>query len=125
MVNDAELHADEDKRFHELVSARNQAEALVHSAEKSIKDLGDKLTSDEKSNLESAIADVKAVSKSENVEEINEKAEHLATVSSQFAERLYKGAEGGQEGTASGSSASDHTEEVVDAEFEEVKDDKK
>lgn len=135
MVQDAEQHKEADKKFHELVDVRNKADNLIHSATKTLKDLGDKATPDEKQQVEAAIDELKTAMKSDSKEEIEAKTENLAQASSKLAERLYaqKGPEdqgGGESGTGSAESqqASDKQaggDNVVDAEFEEVKDDDK
>jgi molecular chaperone DnaK len=125
MVQDAENNKEADKRFHELATARNEADALIHGAEKSVTDLGDKVSADEKQSVESAVAALKEVIKSEDLEDIKAKTAALTEVSSKLAERLYAqeqtqtaGAEGASQ---AGEQAAD--DNVVDADFEEVKDD--
>ena len=134
MVKDAEAHAEEDKQFHELVAARNQADSMIHATRKSMEELGDKLEADEKSSIESAIKDLEEAMKSDSKEEIEAKTKTLTEASSKMAERLYsqQGADTGAAGAggaeAAGSAGAKSTagdEDVVDAEFEEVKDDKK
>ncbi|MCO6413460.1 MAG: molecular chaperone DnaK [Thiogranum sp.] len=131
MVKDAEAHADEDRKFHELADARNQADNMIHATEKSIKDLGeDKVSADEKQAIDKAIEELKAAMKTDDKAAIESKTQALAELSGKLAEKLYaaKGAaegapEGGAETAEAGGSAGG--EDVVDAEFEEVKDDKK
>jgi molecular chaperone DnaK len=131
MVKDAEAHADEDRKFHELADARNQGDNMIHATEKSLKELGeDKVSADEKQAVEKAIEDLKAVLKGDDKEAIEAKTQALAEQSGKLAEKLYaqKGGEqappaGGGEETASAEAGS--ADDVVDAEFEEVKDDKK
>jgi molecular chaperone DnaK len=131
MVKDAEAHADEDRKFHELADARNQADNMIHATEKSIKDLGeDKVSADEKQAIEKAIEELKTAMKGDDKAAIEGKTQALAELSGKLAEKLYaeKGAaegapEGGAETAEAGGSAGG--EDVVDAEFEEVKDDKK
>jgi molecular chaperone DnaK len=129
MIKDAEAHADEDRKLKELVSARNTAEGMMHATEKSLKELGDQVSSDEKSAIESAIKDLQAVLKGDDKDAIEAKTNALTELSGKLAERVYAqkgGAESevGEGHAASGQQAeSDHN--VVDAEFEEVKDDKK
>jgi len=130
MIKDAEAHADEDRKLKELVSARNSAEGMIHATEKSLKELGDQVGGDEKSAIESAIRDLQAVLKSDDKDAIEAKTHALTELSGKLAERVYaqKGAEGGAEaGHAAGAAeaAAEHDHNVVDAEFEEVKDDKK
>ncbi len=128
MVQDAELHAEEDRKLHELVQARNQADALIHAANKTLSELGDKAQPDEKSQIETAISELKEAMKGEDKEAIDRKTQHLTEVSGKLAERLYaqQGAEGAaqagaHEQPAGGAGGAD---DIVDAEFEEVKDGK-
>lgn len=127
MVQDAELHADDDRKMKELVDVRNQGENLAHASEKSIKDLGDKITEDEKKEVESAIAALREVLPGDDKEAIEAKTEALGEASAKIAEKAYAqgqeagGAEAG-EAEAGGAAPDD---DVVDAEFEEVKDDDK
>lgn len=129
MVKDAQSHAEEDKVFKELVELRNQADGMIHSSEKSLKDLADELSDDEKKDIETAISELKDAVKANEKAQIEEKLAVLTTASSKMAERVYakKAAEGQpQEGAAQQEQASEKSDEgVVDAEFEEVKDDKK
>jgi molecular chaperone DnaK len=122
MVKDAEAHADEDRKFHELVTARNQADALIHSTEKAIKDLGDKLSDDEKAPVQAAIDDLKAAVKGEDKADIEAKTTALSEAAAKISERAY--AENAEAGN-SAESAKPASDDVVDAEFEEVDDDKK
>ncbi|MBS38753.1 MAG: molecular chaperone DnaK [Thiotrichales bacterium] len=126
MVKDAEAHADEDRLYHELVDARNQADNLIHASEKSLKDLGDDVQDDEKQAIESAIEELKQAMEGDDKANIEEKTTALAEVSGKLAERVYQkqAAEGAEPGADAGAQA-DNTanEDVVDAEFEEVKDD--
>lgn len=123
MVKDAEMHADEDRQFHELISTINQADTLVYATEKSLKDLGDKVEASERSAIESAIQDVKKAIESKNKADIDAKVEHLASVSGKLAERVYK--EQGDADTSEAAQSSSASGDTVDADFEEVKDDKK
>ncbi len=126
MVQDAELHADDDRKLKELVDARNQGENLAHASEKSIKDLGDKITEDEKKEVESAIAALREVLPGDDKDAIVAKTEALGEASAKIAEKAYAQGEeagGGQAGEADAGAAPD--DDVVDAEFEEVKDDEK
>jgi len=130
MVNDAEAHAEEDRLFHELVDARNQAENLIHATKKSIEDLGDQVSSDEKTQIESAIKDVEEVLKGSDKAAIEAKTKVLVEASGKIAERAYAqtkdsaGADQAQASDANAEGGSSSSEEVVDAEFEEVKEDK-
>jgi molecular chaperone DnaK len=132
MVKDAEAHADDDRRFHELVAARNQADTMIHATRKSMEQLGDKMESGEKESIESAIKDLEDAMKGEDKDGIEAKTKALGDASAKMAERLYaqqQGAEGGAAGGGPGPEAGHGEgggkEDVVDAEFEEVKDDKK
>ncbi len=135
MVKDAEAHADEDRRFHELVEARNQADNLVHATRKSLADLGDKVPADEKSRIEDAIKAVEEALKGDDKEAIQAKTAALSELSGKLAQRVYEQqqgtAAGGAEAAAGGGDAGGAAhakaagDDVVDAEFEEVKDDHK
>ena len=127
MVKDAETHREEDKRFHELVGARNHADSLIHAATKSLKDLGDKVTAEEKRDIEAAIEDLKGVLNGDDKSAIESKSERLAEVAGRLAERAYK--EAGAEAQAEapppppgGGNGKTRDDNVVDADFEEVKD---
>ncbi|MHA7879881.1 MAG: molecular chaperone DnaK [Saccharospirillum sp.] len=125
MVKDAEAHAEEDRKFEELAQTRNTADALVHATRKTLKDAGDKATEDEKQAIEKAIEEVEEALKGDDAEAINTKVEALTQASSTLAQKLYaeQGADaaGDAEASAEGGSQSD---DAVDAEFEEVKDNK-
>ena len=124
MVKDAEANAEEDKKFQELVTARNTAEQMIHASEKSLKDLGDKVTDDEKTNIEAAIEETKEVLKGDDVEAIKAKTDALTTVAGELAQRVYAEQGADAEGAAPGADDAPKDDNVVDAEFEEVKDDK-
>lgn len=127
MVRDAEIHREEDAKFHELADARNKADNLIHGAQKSIKDLGDKVSSDEKSNIEAAIESLKTAIKGDDKAEIEAKTEELSKLAGSLSERMYAqtgGESGGGESTTDNAQAEGQNDNVVDAEFEEVKDDK-
>ena len=129
MVRDAESHAAEDKKFEELITARNQADGLIHATKKTLKDSADKVQEDEKTKIEAAITDLEAVLKGDDLDAIKSKTEALSEASSSLAQRMYAEAQAAQQqaggaeadGAAGGSKAGD---DAVDAEFEEVKDDK-
>ena len=132
MVKDAEAHAEEDRKARELVEARNRAENLVHAARKSVQELGDKVDAGEKNDIESAIKDVEAAIKGDDRTAIEGKTAKLSEVAGKLAERIYKqnAAQSQAPGDAAGASApgddaGDGKENVVDAEFEEVNNDKK
>jgi molecular chaperone DnaK len=124
MVKEAEANAATDKQKREAVEARNQAESLIHSTEKSLKDYGDKVGADEKSAIETALADLKGVIDGEDAETIKEKTNALAEASMKLGEAMYKASQAEAEAKAAGS-AKPAEDDVVDADFEEVKDDKK
>jgi molecular chaperone DnaK len=133
MVQDAEAHAADDRKFHELVAARNQADNMIHAVEKSIKELGDKVEADEKKKAEDAIAALREAMKGDDKADIEAKTQALTEASGKIAERAYAqqqpaggGAEGGPEASAAGGEKQQSAkEEVVDAEFEEVDDNKR
>jgi molecular chaperone DnaK len=128
MIKDAEAHAEEDRKVREMVETRNQADGMVHATEKSMKDLGDQVDAEDKSNIEAAIATLKTAMEGNDKEDIDAKTQALAEASSKLAEKAYAAsAEGGAEpvdANASSDSA-DANDDVVDAEFEEVEDEKK
>jgi molecular chaperone DnaK len=127
MVKDAEAHADEDRKLKELIGARNQADGMIHATEKSVKELGDQVSADEKSAIESAVEALKEAVKGDDKESIEAKTNALAEVSGKLAERVYaqKAGDTSSESAGSDGSSSKADDGVVDAEFEEVKDDDK
>ncbi|MBI0159751.1 MULTISPECIES: molecular chaperone DnaK [Snodgrassella] len=127
MVKDAEANAEEDRKLSELVSSRNQAEALIHSVQKSLTEYGDKLDAAEKEKIEAAIKEAEEAVKGEDKAAIDAKAEALGTASQKLGEMMYAQAqaEGQQAGTQTEQSQSKGSDDVVDAEFEEVKDKEK
>jgi molecular chaperone DnaK len=132
MVKDAESHAAEDKKRRELVESRNQAEALVHSTEKTLKENGDKIPPADKEAIEKALADLKSATAGEDVGQIRAKSETLAQAAMKAGEALYKaqGAQPGpgpgpQPGAQSQDAQGPGSEKVVDADFEEVDEQKK
>jgi molecular chaperone DnaK len=132
MVRDAEAHAEEDKRFRDLVDTRNKADGMIHTVEKTVKDLGDKVDAGERAKVESAISDLRTALKADDKNVIEKKTEALAQASASIAQKAYAanpGAEGaaGPGATAGGGGAGASggqagRDDVVDAEFEEVKD---
>lgn len=130
MVKDAEAHAEEDKKALELVNSRNQCDAMIHSVRKSLTEYGDKLEADEKSKIEVALKDAEEALKSGDKQAIDAKTQALTEASHKLAEKMYaqEQAQAGQQtdaGSAAGQSGEKPVEgEVVDAEFEEVKDKK-
>jgi molecular chaperone DnaK len=128
MVKDAEAHAEEDRKFRELVETRNRADALMHQTDKALKDLGEKVSPTDRSKIESALSDLKTALGSDDKEIIEKKAQALSEAASGLAQQSYaqQGApEGAASGGPSGSSAGGGKDDVLDAEFEEVKDKKK
>nr|WP_269746800.1 molecular chaperone DnaK [Methylosarcina fibrata] len=129
MIKDAEAHADEDRKLTELVAARNRADSMIHATEKSLKELGDQVGAEEKAAIEKAIEDLKHAVKGDSKEDIEAKTNELTELSGKLAERVYaqksaaEGAGETEDAKHSGGHAAD--EGVVDAEFEEVKDDHK
>ena len=126
MVNDAKTHAEDDKKFKELAELRNQADNMIHSTEKSLKDLEKELTDDERANIESAINALKEALKVNEKADIETKLNALTEVSGKMAERVYaKKSASEQAHQAEEAPAAAKEDGVVDAEFEEVKDDDK
>jgi molecular chaperone DnaK len=128
MLKDAEAHAEEDRKLTELVSARNQADGMIHATEKSMEELGDKVEAEEKAQIESAIKDLQEVVKGEDKDAIETKTTALTELSGKLAERVYaaKATEAGEAGAEQSADAGSATDDdVVDAEFEEVKDEDK
>jgi molecular chaperone DnaK len=130
MVKDAESHAEEDKKRKAEVEAKNHAEALVHSTEKALAEHGSKIGEGDRRAIENAIADLKEALKGSDAEAITAKTNALAQASMKLGEAMYKqaqegGAPGGPGGAQGGGDGSGKTEDVVDAEFTEVDDDKK
>ena len=129
MVRDAEAHAEEDKKAAELVTARNHADAMVHSVKKSLADYGDKVSAEEKAKIEAAITEVEEAVKTDDKERIEAKTQELMTASQKIGEMMYadmqkeQGAEAGAAGAgqAAGGQAKD---DVIDAEYTEVNDKK-
>jgi molecular chaperone DnaK len=125
MVKDAEANADADKKFEELISARNTADGMIHATKKSMAEAGDKLTDDEKAPVEAAIAELEEALKSDDKDAITAKTTVLTEASAKIAEKLYAAADAGATDSNTGEGASQSDDDVVDAEFEEVKDDEK
>ncbi|MGH8277061.1 MAG: Hsp70 family protein, partial [Steroidobacteraceae bacterium] len=135
MVRDAEAHAAEDKRFRELVETRNRADGLIHTVEKSLVSLGDKVDAGERAKVESAVSDLRTALKGDDRGVIEKKSEALAAASAAIAQRAQAaeqagaaGAQAGAAGSAGGAESAQPggagagRDDVVDAEFEEVKD---
>ena len=128
MLKDAEIHADEDRKLTELVAVRNQAESMINAVEKSLEELADQVQGDEKAAIETAVNDLQEAIKGDDKEAIEAKTTALTELSGKLAERAYaQKAEGSDDDSGPDSSGAnaESTEDVVDAEFEEVKDEKK
>ena len=127
MINDAEIHAEEDRKLHELVTARNHAEGMINATEKSIEEMGDKIDDSEKTEIEAAIKELQDVIKGNDKEAIDKKTEELTALSGKLAEKMYAdaGAQGAAEGASADAEKDAKADDVVDAEFEEVKEDDK
>jgi molecular chaperone DnaK len=133
MVKDAEAHAEEDRKARELAEARNHADSLVHSVRKSVKEMGDKLDPAEKEKIEAAIKDLEEASRSDDQEDIKKKTDALLEASHKLAEQMYAQAQAKAKAEESAGTAetpgaekgdAKEKENVVDAEFEEVKENK-
>jgi molecular chaperone DnaK len=127
MVKDAEAHAGEDKKKRELIEARNQADGLTYSTEKSLREHGDKVDAETKGKINSALEDLKKAMEGDSAEEIQQKTEALAQASHKLAEAIYAKAQaqGADEGASTENATKEGGENVVDAEFEEVDENKK
>ena len=124
MVRDAEAHAEEDKKFEELVAVRNQADAMVHGTRKQVEEAGDALPSEDKEAIEAAVVDLEAAIKSDNKDEIEAKTQALAEKSQKLMEIAQAKAQQGQADAGEQQQSAKQDDDVVDAEFEEVKDEK-
>ncbi|MGD9042199.1 MAG: molecular chaperone DnaK [Desulfobacterales bacterium] len=133
LIKDAEMHAEDDKKKKDLVEARNSADALIYSSEKSIKELGDKVDSDTKTKVEEAIAALRKAMEGEDADEINRVSEELTQASHKLAEAMYQQASQNEQQAGAGAESAEQAaggsgtadEDVVDADFEEVKDEDK
>ncbi|MDX1451383.1 MAG: molecular chaperone DnaK [Oleiphilaceae bacterium] len=129
MVNDAEANAEADRKFEELITARNQGDAMVHATKKTLEEAGDKVSDEERKSIESAIAALEEALKGDDKDDIEAKTKALTEASSALAQKMYaeQAAAGGQPGAdaAGEGQAKGGADDVVDAEFEEVQDDKK
>jgi molecular chaperone DnaK len=131
MVKDAEEHKEADKKFQELAATRNQADQMIHATEKSIKDLADKVTDEEKTSAEALIAELKELTKGDDKDAIEAKTKELTDLSGKLAQRAYADKEGEQaaaDGAAQDQAQGEQSQQqddVVDAEFEEVKEEDK
>jgi len=130
MVSDAEAHAEEDKKFRELVTARNKADAAIHTVEKAVKDAGDKVSDDQKKSATDAVAALKSAMSGDDRDDIDSKTTALEQASTAIMQKMYEqsaasaGAGGASGPGADTGSAGQHApkDDVLDAEFEEVKD---
>ena len=126
MVQDAEAHADEDKKFEELVQTRNQADHLVHATRKTLEEAGDKATDEEKESITKAVDELEEAAKGSDKDDIEAKIKALSEVSAPLAEKMYAEQAQQSEGAAGAEGGEQQKgDDVVDAEFEEVDDDKK
>ncbi len=123
MVKDAEAHAAEDKLRRELVDAKNHGEASIHSAEKSLKDFGDKVSAADKSAIEAAVVSLRTALEGDDAETIKTRTDELLQASMKLGEAMYKAQQEGA--SAEGASTQAHQDDVIDADFKEVNDDKK
>jgi len=125
MVNDAAAHAEEDKKFEEVVKARNQADALVHTTSKQITEAGEALAGDEKEKIEAALKELETAAKGEDKEVIEAKTTALAEASQKLMDIVQQKAQAEQTGAEQPKKNAKQDDDIVDAEFEEVNDDKK
>ncbi len=122
MVKDAEAHADEDKKFQELVTTRNMADSLIHSTKQTMDELKEEVSDDEKKQIEDAIGELEEAIKGDDKEAIDAKVQNLSEKAQPLAQKAQ--AKAGTDGAQDASAATDGGDDVVDADFEEVKDDK-
>ncbi|MEE3170131.1 MAG: Hsp70 family protein, partial [Pseudomonadota bacterium] len=126
MVRDAEANAEEDRKFEELVQARNQGDAMVHAVRKTLKDAGDKVSDSEKESIEASIKELEEALEGSDKDDIEAKTQKLTEVSSELAQKMYADqAEQAQQAGGQEGAQSQQSDDAVDAEFEEVKDDDK
>ncbi|MDP1535821.1 MAG: Hsp70 family protein, partial [Burkholderiales bacterium] len=131
MVKDAEANAEEDKKLRELVDARNQCDAMIHSVKKTLAEHGDKVDAGEKTKIEAALKEAEEAIKGDDKADIEAKSQALAQSAHKLAEQMYKeqqpqgGAAGGEQAAGGAETGKQDDSNVVDAEFEEVKDGKK
>ena len=130
MVKDAEAHSADDKKFEELITARNTADGLIHATKKTLEEAGDKASDEEKDAINNAITALEAVLKEGSKEEIEAKTKDLTDASTNLAQKLYAeqqaaGAEAGAAQAEASDSTAEGADDAVDAEFEEVKEEDK
>ena len=124
MIRDAEANSEEDRKFEELAAARNQGDALVHSTRKMVADAGDKVTAEEKTAIEAAVVALEAAIKGDDKAAIDAKVEELSKVSAPVAQKMYAEQQAEQPQAGAQQAEEPKHDDVVDAEFEEVKDNK-
>ena len=125
MVKDAEAHAEEDKKHKDEIEVRNQVDSLCYGAEQTLKDLGDKVPADQKSEVEAAIADAKKALEGQDVDAIRAAGEKLTEASQKLAQIVYSTTDaGGADAGAGAAGAAGGADDVVDADYEVVDDDK-
>jgi len=124
MVKDAEAHAADDKKFEQLITARNAADGLIHATRKTLEEAGDKVEAAEKASIESAISELEEAIKGGEVEQIEAKTKALTDASASLAQKMYAQQQGDAQPDNAGAQGSTAGDDAVDAEFEEVKDDK-
>ncbi|MBV2142084.1 molecular chaperone DnaK [Falsochrobactrum sp. TDYN1] len=125
MVKDAEANAEADKQRRDAVEARNQAESLIHSTDKSLKDYGDKVSAEDKQAIEDALAALRTAVEGDNAEDIKAKTQTLAEASMKLGQAMYEAAQASEEAGAQGDEQASSNDDVVDADYEEIDDDKK
>ncbi|MHC5231619.1 molecular chaperone DnaK [Brucella sp. LJL56] len=125
MVKDAEANAEADKKRRDAVEAKNQGESLVHSTEKSLGEYGDKVSADDKKAIEDALASLKTSLEGDDAEDIKAKSQTLAEASMKLGQAMYEAAQAAETGAAGGSEEAASNDDVVDADYEEIDDDKK
>ncbi len=125
MVKDAEVHAAEDKKRRELIDAKNHGESLVHDSEKSLKEYGDKVSAADKSAIEAAVAALKTALQGEDVETVKARTNDLMQAQMKLGEAMYKAQQAAGAGAPEGAAGGQTKDDVIDAEFKEVDDDKK
>ena len=126
MVKDAEANAESDKKRRDAVESKNQAEALIHSTEKSLKDYGDKVSAEDKASIETALAELKSAAEGEDAEDIKAKTQTLAEVSMKLGQAMYEASQAAEAGEGAEADATAKADDdVVDADFEEIDEDGK
>ncbi|MBC2884012.1 molecular chaperone DnaK [Ochrobactrum sp. CM-21-5] len=125
MVKDAEANAEADKQRRDAVEARNQAESLIHSTDKSLKDYGDKVSAEDKQAIEDALAALRTAVEGDNAEDIKAKTQTLAEASMKLGQAMYEAAQASEEAGAQGDEQASSNDDVVDADYEEIDDNKK